>query len=213
MYLALADRNMQVRFGLKVVWESWVRAFDLWPFDLVKSNIPVLHSLSSEGVQNFTKISGVFSNLNFFQNIKIKWFLPLLAFTLLILRLWVVLKTSVASMTSTDMITSLASMTSTASLASNDKKQHALYIRSDFLAWETLAASMTSTASTTSVTSMTSSASFHQKNYWAWFFHQPWHQNDLLWSDNVWLDHQKLTIFLIFDTLSFGGCGGQGCYF
>ena len=24
MYLVLADRNMQVRFGLKVVWESWV---------------------------------------------------------------------------------------------------------------------------------------------------------------------------------------------
>ena len=24
MYLALADRNIQVRFGLKVVWESWV---------------------------------------------------------------------------------------------------------------------------------------------------------------------------------------------
>ena len=24
MYLALADRNMQVRFGLKVVWESLV---------------------------------------------------------------------------------------------------------------------------------------------------------------------------------------------
>ena len=24
MYLALADSNMQVRFGLKVVWESWV---------------------------------------------------------------------------------------------------------------------------------------------------------------------------------------------
>jgi hypothetical protein len=35
-------------------------------------------------------------------------------------------------MTSADMITSLASMTSTASLASENKKQHALYILNDF---------------------------------------------------------------------------------
>ena len=49
-----------------------------------------------------------------------------------ILRIWVVLKTSVASMTSTDMITSLASMTSIASLASKNQKQPALYILSDF---------------------------------------------------------------------------------
>ena len=43
-----------------------------------------------------------------------------------------VLKTSVASMTSADMITSLTSMTSTASLASKNQKQPALYIPSDF---------------------------------------------------------------------------------
>ena len=43
-----------------------------------------------------------------------------------------VLKTSVASMTSIDMITSLASMTSTASVASKNQKQPALYILSDF---------------------------------------------------------------------------------
>ena len=42
------------------------------------------------------------------------------------------MKTSVASMTSTDMITSLASMTSIASLASKNKNQSALYILSDF---------------------------------------------------------------------------------
>ena len=53
------------------------------------------------------------------------------------------------------------------------------------LASGTSVASMTSTASTTSVASMTSTASFHQKNYWAWCFHQPWHQNDLFWSLNV----------------------------
>ena len=83
------------------------------------------------------------------------------AFTLLVLRLYVVLKTSVASMTSTDKITSLASMTSTAALASKiKKKQHELYIMSDFQARETLVASMTSTAS---AASMASSASFHQK--------------------------------------------------
>ena len=56
MYLALADRNMLVRYGLEVIWAFWLGAFDLWPFDLIKSNIPVLRSLSSEGVQNFTKI-------------------------------------------------------------------------------------------------------------------------------------------------------------
>ena len=43
-----------------------------------------------------------------------------------------VLKTSVASMTSTDMITSLASMTSIASLASKNQKQPTFYILSDF---------------------------------------------------------------------------------
>jgi hypothetical protein len=47
----------------------------------------------------------------------------------------VVLKTSVASMTSTNLIislTSIASTASTASLASKNQKQHALYILSDF---------------------------------------------------------------------------------
>jgi hypothetical protein len=44
----------------------------------------------------------------------------------------VVLKISVASMTSTYMISSLASMTSIASLASKNQKQPALYILSDF---------------------------------------------------------------------------------
>ena len=29
-------------------------AFDLWPLELVENNTPVLHSLSSEGWQNFT---------------------------------------------------------------------------------------------------------------------------------------------------------------
>ena len=43
-----------------------------------------------------------------------------------------VLKTSVASMTSIDMITSLASMTSTGPLASKNQKLLTLYILSDF---------------------------------------------------------------------------------
>ena len=43
-----------------------------------------------------------------------------------------VLKTSVASMTSTDMITSVASMTSTASLASKNQNLLALYLLGDF---------------------------------------------------------------------------------
>ena len=43
-----------------------------------------------------------------------------------------VLKNSVASMTSTDMITSLASMTLIASSASKNQKQPTLYILSDY---------------------------------------------------------------------------------
>ena len=118
----------------------------------------------------------------------------ILAIRLIILRIWVVLKTSVASMTSTDMITSLASMTSIASLASKNQKQPALYILSDFHGIRNSAASMTSTASTTSVASMTSSASFHQKIYWAWSFHQPWQQNDLL----MWNRSSKTQYFIDF---------------
>ena len=67
--------------------------------------------------------------------------------------------------------------------AENDTLHFTYWVIS--LASGTSAASMTSTASTTSVASMTSTASFHQKTYWAWCFHQPWHQNDLSWSLNV----------------------------
>ena len=74
-----------------------------------------------------------------------------------------VLKASVASMTSKDMIKSLASMTSTASLVSKSQKLLALYTLSDFPALRNLSSIMTSTASTTSVASMASTASFHQK--------------------------------------------------
>ena len=56
----------------------------------------------------------------------------ILVIILLILRIWVVLNTSVASMTSTDLISSLASMASTASLASKNQKWPFLYILSDF---------------------------------------------------------------------------------
>ena len=72
--------------------------------------------------------------MSLFKKIKISKHLNkvILATILLILRIWVVLNTSVASMTSTDLITSLASMTSTASLASKNQKQPALYILSDF---------------------------------------------------------------------------------
>ena len=51
----------------------------------------------------------------------------ILASKLLISRIRVILKASVASMTSADIITQLASMTSTASLASKKEKQLALY--------------------------------------------------------------------------------------
>ena len=44
--------NLKIGYGFQHVPE--VTAFDLWPLDLVKNNIPVLHSLSSEWWQNFT---------------------------------------------------------------------------------------------------------------------------------------------------------------
>ena len=72
-------------------------------------------------------------------------------------------------------------------------------LSSDFSDLRTSAASVTSTASTTSVASMTSSASFHQKNYWAWCFHQPWHQNDLL----MWDGSSKTQYFIDFWHISF----------
>jgi hypothetical protein len=77
----------------------------------------------------------------------------------------VLLKTSVASMTSRDMIKLLASMTSTASYASKIKISMHFTCRLIFLASGISEASMTSSVSTTSAASMTSSPSFHQKNY------------------------------------------------
>ena len=138
----------------------------------------------------------------------------ILASILLILRIWEVLKTSVASMTSADMITSLASMTSTASLASENKK-NSMHFTSWVisLALGTSTASMTSTASTTSVASLNSPASNHEKNCWDWYFHQPWHQNVLFWPFNVAWIVKKSLFYWFYGTLSFGGCGGQGCYF
>ena len=76
---------------------------------------------------SFRHFFGQFENLPLLSDKK-----PPLAIRLIILRIWVVLKTSVASMTSTDMIISLASMTSIPSLASKNQKQPALYILSDF---------------------------------------------------------------------------------
>ena len=122
----------------------------------------------------------------------------ILAINLLISKPWVVLKNSAVSMTSTDMITSVASMTSTASLASKIKNcMHFTY-------W------VISLTSGTSAASMTSTASFHQKTYWAWYFHPSWHQNDLYWCLNVgWIIKNPLFL-LIFGNLSVGGCGGHG---
>ena len=81
---------------------------------------------TSEGSEQF-QILGVYSEYFFSNHNKV-----ILAIISLILRIWVLLKTSVASMTSTDIITSLASMSSTACFASKNRKQHALYILSDF---------------------------------------------------------------------------------
>ncbi len=110
----------------------------------------------------------------------------ILAIRLIIFRICVVMKTSVASMTSTDMITSLAFMTSIASVASKIKNNLHFTYWVIFLASEIPVASMASAASTTSVASMASSASFHQKSYCLLCFHQPWQLNDIFWFLNVW---------------------------
>ena len=179
----------------------------MWFFEI---NIPVLHSLSSERWQNFTKIPWVYSKKRFFSKHLNK---VILATILLILRIWMVLNSSVASMTSTVLITSLASMTSmtsTASLASKNQKQHAVYIPSDF--------------------------SWHQKPQrpqwpqqpqqpqWPQWPLQPHFIKKIIQLDVSIKPGTKMTypgllmwdgssILLIFGTLSVGGCGGQGCYF
>ena len=59
--------NLKIVYGFQHV--PNMTAFDLWPFDLVKSNIPVLHSLSSEVWQNFNWNSIILFKF-FFWNIK-----------------------------------------------------------------------------------------------------------------------------------------------
>ena len=118
----------------------------------------------------------------------------IIATILLILRIWVVLNTSVASMTSTVLITSLASMTSTASLASKNQKQPALYLLSDFPCIRNLSGlndlySLNNLGGLNDLLSLISS-----KNYWAWCFHQPWHQNDFL----MWDGSSKTQCFIDF---------------
>ena len=54
-----------------------MRTFDLWPLDLVKNNIPVLHSLRPEWWQNFSWNSIILFRNIFFQKIKIRWLQPL----------------------------------------------------------------------------------------------------------------------------------------
>ena len=121
----------------------------------------------------------------------------------------VVLKASVASMTSKDMITSLALMTSTASLVSKSQKLLAGWIPC------------------------------HQEPQQPQWPQQPewpqwpqWPQKPQIvkiltehdFANNLaikWpilvsqcgMDHQKPAILWIFGTLSTGGCGGHGCYF
>ena len=75
---------------------------------------------------------------------------------------------------------------------------------------------MTSSASTNSVASMTSTAStasFHKKKSLSLMFSSTLAPKWTFLVSSFGMDHQKLTVLLIFGTLSVGGCGGQGCYF
>ena len=96
------------------------------------------------------------------------------------------------------MITSLALMTSTASLASENKKTACTLHTEWFPGLRNLSGlnDLNNLSYLNDPFSLISS-----KNNWARLIHQPWHQNYLFWSDNVGLDHEKLIIFLIFDTL------------
>ena len=63
--------HLKLKFKLWKI--HWQLIFDLWPFNLVESNIIVLHSLSSEGRQNFNWNSVIlFKKKN--QKIKLRWF-------------------------------------------------------------------------------------------------------------------------------------------
>jgi hypothetical protein len=136
-----------------------------------------------------------------------------LAISLLISRTYMVLKTSVASITSTDMITSLASMTSTAALASKNQKLLALCILSDFPGIRNLSGlndlfSLNNLSGLNDLDSLISS-----KNLLGWMFPSTLVPKLPFLVSQYGMDHQKSTILLIFGTLSVGGCGGQGCYF
>ena len=112
---------------------------------------------STSSILREAKISRKFQvSIHFFFKTS-KWIIGVL-----ILRIWVVLKTS------------MAPMTSTAYLAS--KNQNTMY----FTYQLNSLASGTSSASKTSTASMTSSA--YQKTCWAGWCHQSWHQNGLFWS-------------------------------
>ena len=108
-----------------------------------------------------------------------------------------VLKTSVASMTSEDMITSLASKTSTASLASKIQKLLALYLLGDFPSIRNLS-SLNDLSGLNGLNSLILS-----KHLLSMMLPLIWHQNDLSWSLNVeWIIKNPqfygfLTIFLL----------------
>ena len=121
----------------------------------------------------------------------------------------VVLKASVASMTSKDMITSLSSMTSTASLVWKSQKLLAGWIpchqEPQQPQWPQQP----------------------QQPQWPQWPQQPHFIKKIIKHDvainlaTKWpvllslcgMDHQKSTILLIFGALAVGGCGGHGCYF
>jgi hypothetical protein len=119
----------------------------------------------------------------------------------------VVLKTSVASMTSKYMITTLASMTSTASLASKqNQKLLALYTLSDFPGIRILSSlndlgSLNDLSGLNDLNSLISSKNCLNLMVLSILVPQFYGFN------------QKSTILWIFGTHSTGGCGGHGCYF
>ena len=117
-----------------------------------------------------------------------------------------VLKTSVAPMTSTDMITSLASMTSTASLASKNQKLLTLYILSDFPGIRNLS-SLNDLNSLNGLNNLDSL--FSSKNLGILMFSSTLAPKWPILVSQCEMDHQKPTILLNFGTLSLGGCWGH----
>ena len=125
----------------------------------------------------------------------------------------VVLKSSAASMTSSDMITSMASMTSTASLASK-KSKTTFSLLTEWYPWHQDPQQPQNLNSLNNLSSFNDFNSLISSKYLLnLMFPSTLAPKWPILVSQCGMDHQKSTILLISGTLYVGGCGGHGCYF